>query len=973
MALVPSSLAAASAAGGDGFVSQGSLDWVALSNTTYSASISILKRVSAEGVDSLTLVVGQALCSSYQLSIDGHKRFDEAISKLASFSTFGKVAWFGFGIQHITRDLAETEQGQNLLVIAGCLADTCGARVASMILAALTRQMNAPSDMRPSAHQWTSLVEACSGVFAPTQFSRIVDHFIGYGYKSLSSGGKGRGNKKRWMDFSTTSHFDDVATALGLIQQLCSGELRSLKIGGGAACGIIAAIAYWFFGITVRIEASDGQELFTSSVDQFTTTLTVVYSEDCAKVSEPTPIPLEITHRTFVLRSAKDIFQIEDNISDQIYGRIPWSSILSEMFPSETEFLKDPDSAIMLGQLVASTARLFEFMAMGDEDVVTDFSEFTDELGKQRLRPAHQIRPSNLVSWSGYAPSQYGEGLMEFLAWRFPEISSGLKIRPNISFLAVDSLTAIRNYIQAFDGLNDVWEEKRKGKSPGDENTVLVQPTTISHFVGALIHIGRHLASIKCESINPTRQGFEQMIQAFFGIGVGKDMGHIKPKQYLFSGREPPVGEHYQALYCLSALLGQEKYKNPILPEVINENLKMGLSLFAPAVLTNAPYLEKIVKTGVAAISIDGVCFYWGILEELTDNPGKAMELHIAPGHIHLKGSGRRVSRISDNMFVRLQKLYDQHGVRMVGGEDEFYKHCFFDDKVTIPPPVRLDYPDSLDWPLEVEKQEELIPFAPTQRQDGWARSRARLVIEEGFDDCSVVYELYDRQGKTGMLRVGPSVLRCRIIMASGRLDNCGNGKNCRPCDMEEAHHSDDANGYGSAEEDSDTLLDEDYYTDDSNSVYHSGEEEAPSTAATADSNDSEDEFRSDEEFEWEHEVESSTKQSNTIIKWNKEQLRRESENIVAFMVSGEGNLQDVYKQIAAQGSTGGRKGVVIFRNMGNDPISRCLGLFGFRNKTHYEDNEASRFACYLRNGECHVCCMRSVIQRGRFPAVVVI
>ncbi len=54
-----------------GFSQQGTIDWVQLSNTTVSASVAVLARLSAANIHPMTLVVGQALCMNFKLSLKG--------------------------------------------------------------------------------------------------------------------------------------------------------------------------------------------------------------------------------------------------------------------------------------------------------------------------------------------------------------------------------------------------------------------------------------------------------------------------------------------------------------------------------------------------------------------------------------------------------------------------------------------------------------------------------------------------------------------------------------------------------------------------------------------------------------------------------------------------------------------------------------------------------------------------------------
>ena len=70
MALVP---AAPQQNQGSVFAQQGAVDWVALGQVPFPASIAVLGRLSSAGVEPLTVTVGQAICSSIPLGTHGEK------------------------------------------------------------------------------------------------------------------------------------------------------------------------------------------------------------------------------------------------------------------------------------------------------------------------------------------------------------------------------------------------------------------------------------------------------------------------------------------------------------------------------------------------------------------------------------------------------------------------------------------------------------------------------------------------------------------------------------------------------------------------------------------------------------------------------------------------------------------------------------------------------------------------------------
>ncbi|KAL8934735.1 MAG: hypothetical protein Q9211_005075 [Gyalolechia sp. 1 TL-2023] len=88
--------------GGSGLPNQGQIDWVALANTTVSASVGFLSRISGAGVDPFTIAVGQAVASKFQMSRLGIHRLENAIKNLQYRSVLGEVTGEAYTVADIT-------------------------------------------------------------------------------------------------------------------------------------------------------------------------------------------------------------------------------------------------------------------------------------------------------------------------------------------------------------------------------------------------------------------------------------------------------------------------------------------------------------------------------------------------------------------------------------------------------------------------------------------------------------------------------------------------------------------------------------------------------------------------------------------------------------------------------------------------------------------------------------------------------
>lgn len=79
------------------FVQQGQVDWVAFANSTITGSIAIMQRLSAAGVQPVTVAGGLALGSRLNLGKRGQQNMDVALKKLNGAFGYGRLLYYGFG------------------------------------------------------------------------------------------------------------------------------------------------------------------------------------------------------------------------------------------------------------------------------------------------------------------------------------------------------------------------------------------------------------------------------------------------------------------------------------------------------------------------------------------------------------------------------------------------------------------------------------------------------------------------------------------------------------------------------------------------------------------------------------------------------------------------------------------------------------------------------------------------------------
>ncbi|KAG4253142.1 hypothetical protein FPRO03_07102 [Fusarium proliferatum] len=392
---------------GGAFEQQGSIDWIQVARSAVSVPVSILARATAADVSPLTLVVGQEMSSLFRLSTTGHERLDKALRELKSFSAIGDAIWFGFGIKHIVRVLAETSQGLTCLTLCACLSEIHTPRACAEILIRLTDVCDAPDDLRPSASQWINLVEACSGTLKSTTFACVAQQFMAFHRPYVN---------KKYKDEAA-----DVAGALLAVARVSSGVLRLVTLSGGRSCGWIAAIGFYFLGLEVEIRSADNNSFLKSTTDDDSIRILVIYG------TTPSSDKVQINSTRYFIKSLDNVMSTyvksyEPRFDSIMSGTLYWGNCLSTTFgDSFRQLLKAKQD---FGQLIGAAALVFQGLANSETGSISD--------GYDR------------ISWFGFRQGQYGIGFVHSVTSLFPELSS---LRP---YIDLDKNTSIEDSVEAY-------------------------------------------------------------------------------------------------------------------------------------------------------------------------------------------------------------------------------------------------------------------------------------------------------------------------------------------------------------------------------------------------------------------------------------------------------------------------------------------------------------------------------------------
>ena len=319
------------------FVQQGTVDWPSLASASINASVSILTRLSGCGVELWTASVAQVILGTIRLSAEGESHLNEALAKLHSFSCHGDLVYFGFGVKHIIRTLADSAEGMATVAICSAIAEVHGLAISTQIVQEYAKLYSANSDgtLMPSFRQWEALVNSCSGVLSRSPFGSVVEFFM-----------------RLHPQVHLCGDPKQVARALEGLAKISSGLMKSMVLIGNSECGFLAAIAQWLLALRVVVQNIAGDIVYPSTgADINNYQLMVIYSDD----SEASRA-ISRTADAYYIDDIKEI--LPDSVgADYLSGRVEWGTAIRQTFGSSaTKLLQIPG---ILGESIGSAAKIY--------------------------------------------------------------------------------------------------------------------------------------------------------------------------------------------------------------------------------------------------------------------------------------------------------------------------------------------------------------------------------------------------------------------------------------------------------------------------------------------------------------------------------------------------------------------------------------------------------------------------------------
>lgn len=361
------------------FVQQGTVDWPTLARASVNASVSVLTRLSGCGVELWTACVARVILGTIRLSAEGESHLNDALAKLHSFGSHSNIIYFGFGIKHIVRTLADSSEGMATVAICSSIAEVHGLAISTQIVQEYAKLLGPDSDgsLTPSFRQWEALIGSCSGVLSRSPFGTVVEFF---------------------MRFHSQTHLcadpKQTARALEGLAKISSGLMKSMVLIGNSECGFLAAIAQWLLSLRVVVQNAAGDIVYPSTcADTNDYQLMIIYSDD--------PEASRAICRTadaYYIDDIKDILP-DSTGADYISGRVEWGTAMRQTFGSSArKVLQIPGN---LGECVGSAAKIY---SVAGESV--------------SLEPEFLRRKSNI-----FGPESSGRAFVDLVCKQLPEFT----------------------------------------------------------------------------------------------------------------------------------------------------------------------------------------------------------------------------------------------------------------------------------------------------------------------------------------------------------------------------------------------------------------------------------------------------------------------------------------------------------------------------------------------------------------------
>ena len=403
-ALVPSS-------GFSNFAQQGSVDWVALSNSSVQFSVAVLARLSKAGIDAFTLQFGRAICCNFALEPRAQELVAEAIHNAKKYGSYGDLIWFGFGIKDIVSDLADTEEGLTLVALCAALSTTYDSMFVAKVIRELCVLCKAPQSFTPALRQWRMLVDLCAGILASSRFVTLAN-----GFRLLISGHLKIPLETRHCPTTCLA----LAEAILTLGRISKRSLVSTTISGGLECAWLAAFAESILSLDVGICDSKGGFFYRSrqSAEALPQLTILLCPTNAIEGSE-----IIFRSKASVIPKGQSLLEKDPALRgiSLLNWQCSWSTILHDAFGGSVGKLLRIQDPRYGNRQTSAFALYLKCISLLQR---RDYSDQYYNGSAETLNTSFNNHPVNPLIWNH--PDSRGQQFLNFAARRLPELSACL-------------------------------------------------------------------------------------------------------------------------------------------------------------------------------------------------------------------------------------------------------------------------------------------------------------------------------------------------------------------------------------------------------------------------------------------------------------------------------------------------------------------------------------------------------------------
>ncbi len=415
--------------GASNFAQQGTVDWVALSQSSVQFSVAVLARLSKAGIDAFTLQFGRVICCNFELEPRAQISVVEAIHKARKYGSYGNLIWFGFGIKDVITDLADTEEGLTLVALCAALSSTYDSMFAAKVIRELCVLCKAPESFTPALRQWKMLADLCAGILTSSRFVVLAN-----GFRRLISGHLQLSLDSRHSPTTPLA----LAKAVLTLARVSKRSLVNATISGGLDCAWLAAFAESTLSLDVGICDTSGLQFYRSR--QLAETLPQLIIVLCPTATAGGS-ELLLRSKASVMPKGQSLLQKDPALrgASVLNWQSSWSTILHDVFGESVDTLlkiqapqSENDGMFAFALYLKCISLLQRKDTRNDE---------TDTYALY-LNTAFANHPVNPLIW--IHPDSRGQRFLSFAARRLPELSVNLSHHlPMIGQVDVEGKSAL--------------------------------------------------------------------------------------------------------------------------------------------------------------------------------------------------------------------------------------------------------------------------------------------------------------------------------------------------------------------------------------------------------------------------------------------------------------------------------------------------------------------------------------------------